>query len=99
MSNKAIKKAQSFHFPTLATGTMDDEMDVFPEELQEMEPESNTWESAARDEESSEIVRQLERGLPRWTGGHDKGWTEELPGVSPVYYSCGLSEPYSTVFT
>jgi hypothetical protein len=45
-------------------------------EPQEQESESHSWESAARDEESAEIVRQLERGLPRWEGGHDRGWME-----------------------
>ncbi|EIW65096.1 uncharacterized protein TRAVEDRAFT_26037 [Trametes versicolor FP-101664 SS1] len=32
----------------------------------------------ARDGESDEIVRQLEKGLPRWEGLADAGWTDEL---------------------
>ncbi|KAI0638927.1 hypothetical protein C8Q77DRAFT_1078438 [Trametes polyzona] len=33
---------------------------------------------SARDGESDEIVRQLEKGLPRWEGFADVGWTDEL---------------------
>lgn len=73
--------------PLPLTNTMDDDMDGIPEELQENEPEStHAWESAAKDEESSEIVRQLERGLPRWSGGSDKGWMEEFLGVNSVLF-------------
>ncbi|KII86314.1 hypothetical protein PLICRDRAFT_56043 [Plicaturopsis crispa FD-325 SS-3] len=32
----------------------------------------------ARDDESEEIVRQLEKGLPRWQGYGDAGWMEEI---------------------
>ncbi|KAI0825268.1 hypothetical protein BC628DRAFT_1419247 [Trametes gibbosa] len=32
----------------------------------------------ARDGESDEIVRQLEKGLPRWEGLADVGWAEDL---------------------
>ncbi|KAI0367477.1 hypothetical protein BV20DRAFT_970438 [Pilatotrama ljubarskyi] len=32
----------------------------------------------ARDGESDEIVRQLEKGLPRWEGLADVGWTEDI---------------------
>ncbi|OJT08505.1 Chromatin structure-remodeling complex subunit rsc1 [Trametes pubescens] len=32
----------------------------------------------ARDGESDEIVRQLEKGLPRWEGLADAGWTDEV---------------------
>lgn len=42
-------------------------------------------ESMARDAESDAIVRQLERGLPRWEGYGDKGWME---GVSMVCIMC-----------
>lgn len=30
-----------------------------------------------RDPESEEIVRQLEKGLPRWPGFGDQGWMKE----------------------
>lgn len=62
-------------------------------EPQEQENESNSWESAARDEESAEIVRQLERGLPRWEGGHDRGWMEDFPEViSCIFLPCFRGE-------
>lgn len=44
-------------------------------------------ESMARDAESDAIVRQLERGLPRWQGYGDKGWLE---GASMVSFLCRL---------
>ncbi|KAG5651101.1 hypothetical protein H0H81_009857 [Sphagnurus paluster] len=31
-----------------------------------------------RDHESEEIVKQLEKGLPRWTGFGDDGWAEDV---------------------
>lgn len=39
-------------------------------------------EDMARDAESDEIVRQLERGLPRWEGFGPKGWMEGVDLVS-----------------
>ncbi|KAI0327304.1 hypothetical protein GY45DRAFT_1327801 [Cubamyces sp. BRFM 1775] len=41
------------------------------------EPEVGGHDSA-RDGESDEIVRQLEKGLPRWEGFADIGWAEDL---------------------
>lgn len=35
----------------------------------------------ARDGESDEIVRQLEKGLPRWEGFGDMGWMDEVDPV------------------
>lgn len=44
------------------------------------EPEGLPTDTA-RDEESEEIVKQLEKGLPRWDGFADVGWMEEVdPG-------------------
>jgi chromatin structure-remodeling complex subunit RSC1/2 len=37
-----------------------------------------------RDPESEEIVRQLEKSLPRWKGFGDEGWMEEVNPVSMV---------------
>jgi len=34
-----------------------------------------------RDPESEEIVRQLEKGLPRWPGFGDQGWMKEGTSV------------------
>ena len=45
------------------------------------EPELS-GQDAARDGESEEIVRQLERGLPRWEGFSDVGWAENITHVS-----------------
>lgn len=44
------------------------------------EPE-NTAPESARDGESDEIVRQLEKGLPRWEGFAGVGWTQNLAAV------------------
>lgn len=45
------------------------------------EPEPVT-QDLARDGESEEIIRQLEKGLPRWEGFADVGWAEDLSPVS-----------------
>lgn len=42
----------------------------------------------ARDDESDEIVRQLERGLPRWDGFDDGGWMAEIGAVSCLSVKC-----------
>ena len=64
---------------------LDEDGDMSPEpQEQEQEHESHSWEFAARDEESAEIVRQLERGLPRYDGGDNRGWMEEVLGVSTL---------------
>lgn len=42
------------------------------------EPEGGADETA-RDEEGVAIVQQLERGLPRWPGLGEQGWTWEAP--------------------
>lgn len=35
-----------------------------------------------RDPENEEIVRQLEKGLPRWTGFGEEGWRQDVSPVS-----------------
>ncbi|KDQ52954.1 hypothetical protein JAAARDRAFT_80856 [Jaapia argillacea MUCL 33604] len=40
------------------------------------EPEDHT-DDVARDEQSDDIVRQLEKGLPRWEGFSEQGWLGE----------------------
>lgn len=35
-----------------------------------------------RDPESEEIVKQLEKGLPRWPGFGQEGWVQEITSVS-----------------
>lgn len=44
---------------------------------------------AERDPQSEEIVKQLEKGLPRWPGFGDEGWMDE---INPVRDPC--SNPY-----
>lgn len=39
---------------------------------------------AERDPQSEEIVKQLEKGLPRWPGFGEEGWMEE---INPERYS------------
>ena len=51
------------------------------------EPEVVAQETA-RDGESEEIVRQLEKGLPRWEGFADVGWAE---GITPVSCECFMT--------
>ncbi|THH06660.1 hypothetical protein EW145_g3937 [Phellinidium pouzarii] len=49
--------------------------------LSDNEPEPDSFayaENMARAAESDEIVRQLERGLPRWEGYGENGWTSGL---------------------
>ncbi|KAF8525251.1 hypothetical protein BU17DRAFT_42281 [Hysterangium stoloniferum] len=75
---KRTSQASTVH-TTQTQGIADEDGDMSPEP-QENEVESHSWEFAARDEESAEIIRQLERGLPRWEGGHDKGWMEDVSG-------------------
>ena len=42
------------------------------------EPSGEDFSNMPRDAESDEIVRQLERGLPRWEGFGPKGWREDI---------------------
>lgn len=49
------------------------------------EPE-NMLNDTARDGESDEIIRQLEKGLPRWEGFGDVGWMEEVDPVSEALW-------------
>ncbi|EJF58495.1 hypothetical protein DICSQDRAFT_90751 [Dichomitus squalens LYAD-421 SS1] len=55
------------------------------------EPEVVAQDSA-RDGESEEIVRQLEKGLPRWAGFADVGWTEDLTSDRMVEIVTTLSK-------
>jgi chromatin structure-remodeling complex subunit RSC1/2 len=45
------------------------------------EPEGGV-EEEARDEDSQAIIAQLERGLPRWPGLEDVGWSDDIPEVT-----------------
>lgn len=44
------------------------------------EPETVAMETAL-DGEGDVIVQQLERGLPRWEGFADVGWSQDIPQV------------------
>lgn len=67
--------------PITSRLTMEDDGEMTPEP-QDHDGESQGSEVVVRDEESSQIVKQLERGLPRWTGGDDRGWMENILNVS-----------------
>jgi chromatin structure-remodeling complex subunit RSC1/2 len=43
-----------------------------------------------RDPESEEIVKQLEKGLPRWPGFGEWGWAEDVSPVSLCCFFLGL---------
>ena len=45
------------------------------------EPEAAA-QDAAREGEGDEIIKQLERGLPRWEGFADVGWAGDISSVS-----------------
>ncbi|KAI0651399.1 hypothetical protein C8Q79DRAFT_32964 [Trametes meyenii] len=71
--------------PTPAAGTKSPERAPSPDVDVDIggtpEPEVGAHDGA-RDGESDEIVRQLEKGLPRWEGFADVGWTDDLDPVS-----------------
>ncbi|RDB21230.1 Chromatin structure-remodeling complex subunit rsc1 [Hypsizygus marmoreus] len=50
------------------------EMDV---DIMSPEPDGHGEGTIERDRESEEIVAQLEKGLPRWPGFGEEGWTQE----------------------
>lgn len=43
-----------------------------------------------RDPESEEIVKQLEKGLPRWPGFGEEGWTQDISPVSRGHFIQGF---------
>lgn len=45
------------------------------------EPETSAQDMAL-DGESDAIVQQLEKGLPRWEGFEETGWSDDIPEVS-----------------
>lgn len=47
-------------------------------------------EAMERDQESEEIVKQLEKGLPRWPGFGEKGWMDGVSQVS-LFVSTGAN--------
>ena len=63
--------------------TPDLEVDIVAEDEGQEEdgPGNNKTE---RDPLSEEIVKQLERGLPRWPGLSDEGWLEDMSPVSSL---------------
>ncbi len=65
--------------------TRDMEVDVVAEdEGQEEEGQRNRPE---RDPLSEEIVKQLEKGLPRWSGFAEEGWMGDVTTVSWYFLS------------
>lgn len=51
-----------------------------PEEEVEMSPEPEI--EPAKPAEANELIRRLEKGMPKWKGLHDLGWMPEVEGVS-----------------
>lgn len=48
------------------------------------EPDGSAEDVGERDPESEKIVKQLEKGLPRWPGLGQEGWMNETTPVSEV---------------
>jgi len=46
---------------------------------------------AERDPQSEEIVKQLEKGLPRWPGFGEEGWMKEVHPVSRFHHLQSIS--------
>ncbi|RPD58486.1 hypothetical protein L227DRAFT_594371 [Lentinus tigrinus ALCF2SS1-6] len=80
---KEVTKAKSPE--RTATPDMDVDIGGTPE------PEL-TGHDAARDGESEEIVRQLEKGLPRWEGFSDVGWAQGITSDRMVEIVVTLSK-------
>jgi len=57
---------------------------VAEDEGQEEEGPGNN--RAEQDPLSEEIVKQLERSLPRWPGLSDEGWLEDMSPVSSLFF-------------
>lgn len=47
-----------------------------------------------RDQESEEIVKQLEKGLPPWPGFGEEGWSEDINQVGLVYVGLDIADPF-----
>lgn len=47
-----------------------------------------------RDQESDEIVKQLEKGLPPWPGFGEEGWSEDIGQVSLVSIVLKIGGPF-----
>ncbi len=73
-----VKKEAMAKAPTPEVDLSQD-MDVDIGGTPEPEP---VMQDLARVGESEEIIRQLEKGLPRWEGFADVGWAEDITPVS-----------------
>ncbi|KAF9482362.1 hypothetical protein BDN70DRAFT_436154 [Pholiota conissans] len=65
------------------TGTPDIEVDVVTPDSDGQDEDAGAFQTD-RDPQSEEIVKQLEKGLPRWPGFGEEGWMDE---VNPERYS------------
>lgn len=84
------KMARSTPVPSTSTTTLAKPVPIRPKSLQRqasadveidiMGEDETTGEEMVpeRDPESEEIVKQLEKGLPRWPGFGEQGWMEEV---------------------
>ncbi|KAF8907675.1 hypothetical protein CPB84DRAFT_1674763 [Gymnopilus junonius] len=76
--------ANSVVQPTASTsGSTDVEVDVVTPDSDEQESDAMAFQ-AERDPQSEEIVKQLEKGLPRFPGFGEEGW---MADVNPDRYS------------
>ena len=68
----------------------DQEQEQEQEHEHEQEQDHEQEHETARDDESDAIVKQLERGLPRWEGFADVGWTQDISAVSDLIVCLSL---------
>ena len=86
---KEVKKEKEIAIAKAGTPEEDPSQDMDVDIGGTPEPEVVVQDSA-RDGESEEIVRQLEKSLPRWEGFADVGWTGDLTPVSTRVPSVGF---------
>ncbi|KAF8628527.1 hypothetical protein AX15_003840 [Amanita polypyramis BW_CC] len=58
--------------------TPDMDVDIMTSEYDNQGNEGTTGPEMERDPESEEIVKQLEKGLPQWSGFGEEGWMQEV---------------------
>ena len=66
--------------------TPDMDVDIMTPEYDVQGNDGTTGPEMERDSEGEEIVKQLEKGLPQWSGFGEEGWMQEDFSVSLVHY-------------
>lgn len=98
----STSQLQQRHTPVVQRQvTPDIEVDVVSPESDGQEEATAAFQ-AERDPQSEEIVKQLEKGLPKWPGFGEEGWMNEINPVRLNFYRrqicCnGLQERYSDI--